>query len=200
MRISRIIIKNFRNFELLDVTVGKSAVIVGENQVGKTNLIFALRLLLDPNLPDSARQLRIDDFWDGVEQPITEETRIRISVDIMEFEDNEALLAVLGENLIEPDPMIARLTYDFGMIPGRESNNNESNFEFSIYGGDRPENRIGYELRKRLARLVRCEPVDRQIARGAADGPGRGVERQSFPNPDAVRFDRPVLAASEHPD
>ncbi len=62
MRISRIQIQNFRNFHDLDIALGEHAVIVGENKIGKSNLLFALRLLLDPSLPDSARQLKEEDF------------------------------------------------------------------------------------------------------------------------------------------
>jgi putative ATP-dependent endonuclease of OLD family len=40
-------------------------VLLGENRVGKSNLLFAMRLVIDQTLPDSARQLRISDFWDG---------------------------------------------------------------------------------------------------------------------------------------
>ena len=46
MRISHIHIENFRNFHKLDIPVGRSAVILGENQIGKTNLLYALRLVL----------------------------------------------------------------------------------------------------------------------------------------------------------
>jgi putative ATP-dependent endonuclease of OLD family len=53
MRISRIKIMNFRNFEDLDVVLGEHAVIIGENKIGKSNLLHALRLVLDPSLPDS---------------------------------------------------------------------------------------------------------------------------------------------------
>ena len=56
MLISRIHIQNFRNFAKLDVSLGRHAVIVGENKVGKSNLLFALRLILDPSLADSARR------------------------------------------------------------------------------------------------------------------------------------------------
>lgn len=62
MRLSRIIVKNFRNFKSLDVKLGEHAVVLGENKVGKTNLLFALRLILDPSLPDSSKRLRLDDF------------------------------------------------------------------------------------------------------------------------------------------
>ena len=71
MRISRIHIKNFRNFRVLSLDLAGNAVIVGENKIGKTNLLYALRLVLDPSLPDSARQLQNDDFWDGLARPLT---------------------------------------------------------------------------------------------------------------------------------
>jgi putative ATP-dependent endonuclease of the OLD family len=58
MRLSRIQIDNFRNFKSLDIALSGHAVIVGENKIGKSNLLHALRLVLDPSLPDSAR-LRI---------------------------------------------------------------------------------------------------------------------------------------------
>lgn len=151
MRVARIQIENFRNFHALDIAVGRSAVILGENQIGKTNLIYALRLVLDPSLPDSARQLRLEDFWDGIARPMTNDVRMRISVDIADFEDDEGHLAVLAEHLVKPEPMIARLTYEFGPIPGLDhAPSKDDDFEFLTYGGDHPENRIGYDVRKRI--------------------------------------------------
>jgi putative ATP-dependent endonuclease of OLD family len=151
MQISHICIENFRNFHKLDIAVGRSAVILGENQIGKTNLIYALRLVLDPALPDSARQLREEDFWDGIPRPLTEENHIKISVDIADFEDDEGKLAVLAEHLINPEPMVARLTYEFSPLPGLDhAPTKDDDFEFLAYGGGRPENRIGYEVRKRI--------------------------------------------------
>jgi predicted ATP-dependent endonuclease of OLD family len=44
MRISRIHITNFRNFRVLGLDLAGNAVIVGENKIGKTNLLYALRL------------------------------------------------------------------------------------------------------------------------------------------------------------
>jgi AAA15 family ATPase/GTPase len=40
MKICRVKIKNFRNFINVDFALGQSAVIFGENQIGKTNLLF----------------------------------------------------------------------------------------------------------------------------------------------------------------
>lgn len=149
MRISRIIIKNFRNFKSLDVKLGEHAVVLGENKVGKTNLLFALRLVLDPSLPDSARRLRLEDFWDGLERPLSAEDVIEISVDFRDFAGNENLLAVLADHLIKPDPMVARITYLFRPIPGREETpKSEADYEFVIFGGKRPDNHVGYDLRR----------------------------------------------------
>ncbi len=151
MRISRIQITNFRNFADLDVCLGEHAVIVGENKIGKSNLLHALRLILDPSLPDSARKLREEDFWDGLPRPLTKDHRITVSIDIADFEDNENQLAILAEHLVEPDPMVARLTYVWQPLPGLDGDPaKDADYEFFVYGGDRTENRISYEVRRRL--------------------------------------------------
>ena len=125
--------------------------ILGENQIGKTNLVYALRLVLDPALPDSSRQLRLEDYWDGIPRPLKADCVIRISVDISDFEEDEGQLAVLAEHLVQPEPMVARLTYEFGPIAGLErAPATSGDYEFVCYGGDRLDNSFGYELRKRM--------------------------------------------------
>src|ERR1044072_286671 len=57
MHLSRVRITNFRNFAALDVALSGNVLMVGENRVGKSNFIFALRLVMDSSLPDSAREL-----------------------------------------------------------------------------------------------------------------------------------------------
>lgn len=149
MRLSRITIKNFRNFKNLDVCLGQHAVVLGENKVGKTNLLFALRMILDPTLADSARRLRLDDFWDGLARPLTADDVIEISVEFSEFEDSVELLAVLADHLVTPSPMVAKVTYRFQPIAGLDRDpRGEADYEFVIFGGNRPENSVGYELRR----------------------------------------------------
>ena len=149
MILSRIEIRNFRNFQALDVSLGEHAVILGENRVGKTNLLFALQLLLDPSLPDSARRLRLDDFWDGLKRPLGTDDSIEISAEFRGFEGNENLLAVLADCLVKPDPMVARITYRYQPIALlEEPPKSEADYEFVIFGGERPDNIIGYELRR----------------------------------------------------
>lgn len=55
MRISRIGITNFTNFQALDIWTGDNIVVVGENKVGKSNFIRALQLVLDPGLSERDR-------------------------------------------------------------------------------------------------------------------------------------------------
>jgi putative ATP-dependent endonuclease of OLD family len=120
MHISRIRIQNFRNFRDLDVALGEDAVIVGENKIGKSNLLHALRLILDPSMPDSARQLREEDFWDELPRQLGKHDVITISVEFADFEGDEKHLAVLGEFLVTAEPMVARLTYVFGAFNAEE--------------------------------------------------------------------------------
>ena len=95
MHLSRITIENFRNFHKLDVALGGNLVIVGENRVGKSNLLYALRLIFDPSLPDSSRQLSLADFWDGLDA-IDENSRITVTVEIKDFEVSDATAAASG--------------------------------------------------------------------------------------------------------
>ena len=152
LHISRVHINNFRNFHELDVTLSEKAVIVGENKSGKTNFIHALRLVLDPDLPDSARQLKEEDFWDGLESPMEEGSEISVSIDLQGLEESESLLAILSDYLIEDgDTPTARITYRYAPsanLREEEDDQQEVKYDFEIYGGDDPRNVFGYQQRK----------------------------------------------------
>jgi len=148
--LSRIKIKNFRNFKLLDVALAGNIVVVGENRVGKTNLIHALRLVFDPSLPDSARELGIGDFWDGL-GPLDEDSEIEISVDVKDFEDDLDVLAVLTDYRLATDVETVRLTFSFKPLDGLgHAPSTSEDFEFSCYGGGDTSKRFGHDLRRRL--------------------------------------------------
>ncbi|NLS16177.1 AAA family ATPase [Rhizobium sp. P40RR-XXII] len=150
MYLSRIAIENFRNFRNLDVALAGSVVIVGENRVGKSNLVYGLRLIFDPSLPDSARDLQLGDFWDGIEE-YERETRVKISVEIKDFEDDPDVLAVLTDFRIPGDPQTASLTYEFKARPGLlRAPASEKDFEFVCYGGRDLTRRFGYDVRSRI--------------------------------------------------
>lgn len=65
MYIKNICIKNFRNFSdfRIDFTEGFQT-IIGENNIGKSNLFWAIRLVLDKNLSYNSRNLQEKDFCD----------------------------------------------------------------------------------------------------------------------------------------
>src|SRR5258706_4734402 len=107
MHLSRIRINNFRNFCVFDVRLAGNVLVVGENRVGKSNLMYALRLLFDPSLPESARQLGMSDFWDGMDS-LVDEFRIVISVEIEDFEDDLDVLAILTDFRLDSDPDTVR--------------------------------------------------------------------------------------------
>ncbi len=161
MRIKRVQIENFRNFKSLDVEVGTHLVLVGENKVGKSNFLHALRLILDPSLPDTARRLRLEDFWDGA-KPISADSQITVSVDLTDFEDNEKQFAVLCDYSVSHSPMVARLTYAFFPKTDLEGDpSKDSDYDFAVYGADRPENLISPDVRRRL-HLICCPHYEMQ--------------------------------------
>lgn len=150
MYLSRIRIEKFRNFRDLDVALGGNVVIVGENRVGKSNLLFGLRLIFDPSLPDSSRQLGLADFWDGLEE-ITSETIMTVSVEIKDFEDDPDVLAVLTDFRLDDDPDTVRLTYKLRATPGLEhAPASDDDFTFICFGGESEAKRFGHDLRRRI--------------------------------------------------
>lgn len=155
MRIHKISISNFRNFRQCEFSLDADAVIVGENKAGKSNLLYALRLLLDPRISEYDRKLRIEDFWDGLRRPLTRDNSISISVELTDFEGNADQLAVLGDYLVEREPMVARLTFLFQAIPTLEREPaNESDYESICYGGTAIDQRFGHDVRTKIPMTV----------------------------------------------
>jgi len=63
MYINSIVIKNFRNFKDFDLTLTDGfQTIIGENNIGKSNLYRAIRLVLDQSLSYKERLLDEKDF------------------------------------------------------------------------------------------------------------------------------------------
>jgi putative ATP-dependent endonuclease of OLD family len=150
MHLSRIRIRNFRNFRELDVALGGNLVVVGENRVGKSNLVYALRLIFDPALPDSARQLRMADFWDGIEQPGAQD-KIVIAIEVKDFENDLDVLAVLTDFRLDDDPHTVRLTYKFRPRAELEGDpESDEDYDFVCFGGESETKRFGHDLRRRI--------------------------------------------------
>jgi putative ATP-dependent endonuclease of the OLD family len=113
MYISRIAIDNYRNFKALKVEkLSGAAVVVGENAVGKTNLLAALRLVLDPTLPESARELQAEDFWEGLPEAFHGSV-IQVIIELGGFEGDDRAKGILADAIVSDDPVTARLSYEF---------------------------------------------------------------------------------------
>lgn len=153
MRFSRLQVRNFRNLPSIDISLGDHIVIVGENKVGKSNLLHAIRLVLDPALSDRDRTLKEEDFWDGLAAKMGEV--IEVSIDLTDFgedtDEDRRILTMLQDHLVEFDPMVARLTYRFAPRADLQGDpTSTSEYEWSIYGGDDPGNIVGSNVRRRL--------------------------------------------------
>lgn len=151
MFISRIRISNFRNFHNLDVSLGSTTVVVGENNVGKSNLLFALRLVLDPRMADFTRQLREEDFWDGMTDPVKGKETIEIAVEFQDFKKDKHIFTMLQPFCVQgPVQDTARITYRYrprSPLPkGRELTTED--YEFVVFGGVDEKNRVDHDVRR----------------------------------------------------
>ena len=90
MRIANIHIKGFRNFDDEKITFQDKTLIIGANDVGKTNLIYALRLLFDKSISERDLELSDSDYnaYSGTNQ-------IEITVTITNVVE-ECLLSAFG--------------------------------------------------------------------------------------------------------
>ena len=157
MRAERLIIRNFRNLADVEVPLSPGTVIVGENRSGKSNLLHALRLVLDPAMPNSERHLRREDFWDGLSDgtpgwdPMADGTSIEISVDIGDFDDEPGVIAALSDALLEGEPMRARLTYVWGPQDTGDVADGAAVYRWRIVGGDKARDaRVPADVREHL--------------------------------------------------
>lgn len=63
MQLKTLYIKGFRNFKEVKVNFNEHSLMIGANDVGKTNLIYALRILLDRSFSDYDYELAESDFF-----------------------------------------------------------------------------------------------------------------------------------------
>lgn len=63
MRLKTLYIKGFRNFKEATINFNNQSLIIGANDVGKTNLLYALRILLDRGFYDLDLELKESDFY-----------------------------------------------------------------------------------------------------------------------------------------
>ncbi|MGF6180065.1 putative ATP-dependent endonuclease of OLD family [Massilia sp. UYP32] len=96
MRIDSVRIKGYRNFLDTEIKFGPRSLIIGPNDVGKTNLIFALRLLLDRSFSEQDIEPSESDFHINT-AGVSAETA-EITVTFAEV-SQDAVLSILAGNV-----------------------------------------------------------------------------------------------------
>jgi putative ATP-dependent endonuclease of OLD family len=110
VRLSRVVIRNLRALQSVDVTLTeRTSLIIGENNTGKSCFIHALRLCLDVGLSSTFRMLLKEDVHNEIDQ--TQPFQVLIGVEFTGFEGNENEEALLHGTQIGDNK--ARLFYRF---------------------------------------------------------------------------------------
>jgi putative ATP-dependent endonuclease of OLD family len=109
MNIKNIAIKNFRNFKDFSIDFSEGfQTIIGENNIGKSNLYWAIRLILDRDLSYNARNLDIKDFH-GFKKEIEVDDHVIISIELY----SEELASFPTFHSFKTSETTARITYLF---------------------------------------------------------------------------------------
>ena len=95
MKIDKVIVKGFRNYKDATINFNNNTLIIGENDVGKTNLIYALRLMLDRSLSELDIEPSELDFH--VQNGIQSE-ELEIIIKFLDIKE-EAALSILKEHV-----------------------------------------------------------------------------------------------------
>ena len=147
--ISRVVIKNFRNFKNVDVCLGHKQIIIGENNVGKTNFLGALQLVLDPTLSDEDRMLQESDFNDSIKNPMENKEEILIEIYIDNYDQNKTILAVFQDATVmtEDGKEVLKFTYRFFPYINEGG---VAEYQYNIYKGNDETKKFGSYERKYL--------------------------------------------------
>lgn len=147
--ISRVKIKNYRNFKNVDVQLGHKQIIIGENNVGKTNFLKALQLILDPTLSDEDRMLQEADFNDTLVDPMENKEEIVVEIYIDNYSNNKTILTVFQDATVkgEEGKEVLKLSYRF--FPYVDDAGNIE-YQYNIFKGNDETKKFGSYERKYL--------------------------------------------------
>ena len=151
MQISRVVIRNFRSFEHLDVPIAAGTTcVIGENNTGKTNFLHAIRLCIDAGLSSTYRSLLPNDIHSELD--IAHASQVLIGLEIIDFSDKTNEEALVGAWQYKPG--LARILYRYrpklSVREDLESGEIESgdlsreDYQWEISGGGNPD----YDLAK----------------------------------------------------
>lgn len=120
MHISKLTLVNYRNFNNTTLRFQRGVnTIIGENGSGKSNVLRAIRLLLDDTMVRAAHRLSESDFHRGLDE--WKGHWIIISVEFLELSMDEAVQALFlhGTAVFGEEP-IAKASYNLIFRPSKE--------------------------------------------------------------------------------
>lgn len=146
MYISQVHIQNYRSFNDFKISLNEGlSIIIGENNVGKSNFLESLNLVFNRNYSLAKKTLQQEDFWSGlIIKDKWPEVKIEITLRGIKTEDE---LAVTSKWLTR-NPEEAKLTYKFrpksnisAKLPKKSKSISEiqlplHEYEWVIYGGE----------------------------------------------------------------
>lgn len=144
MRISKIHIIGFRNFNDEEITFQDKTLVIGANDVGKTNLIYALRLLFDKSISERDLDLSDSDYnaYSGTNQ-------IEITVTITDVVE-ECLLSAFGGS-VKDGTLLIRYT-------------NSKNGAYQLFVGFSEDTLTEITTRQYIRRLnMQCVDTNRDL-------------------------------------
>jgi putative ATP-dependent endonuclease of the OLD family len=110
VHVNRIVIRNFRSFDYLDVAIQPGTTcVIGENNTGKSNLLHAIRLCIDAGLSSTYRSLLPTDIHSAVD--ISHPNQVLIALEIVDFAGKTNEEALVGAWQFKPGH--ARLIYRY---------------------------------------------------------------------------------------
>ncbi len=109
MYLSSVRICGFRNFEDCSVALSKGlTVVIGENNIGKSNFLSALELVFSPDASDRKRRLKREDFCSSVTRGVDPpEIKISCTLEDCSAPEEQAVVATW----LTKTPGQARVTY-----------------------------------------------------------------------------------------
>ena len=144
--ISRVKIKHFRNFLDVDVELNHKQVVVGENNVGKSNFLRAIQLILDKDFSDNDRQLSASDFHDSIAAPMENGEEIEIILQVRGYEHNSKLVAQFDDAVVSTTPPTLEFKYHY--FPNKDQEGNILFYKYEIYKGNLEKSRFTSEDRR----------------------------------------------------
>lgn len=133
MKIEKVHIKGFRNFEDEEIVFQRKTLIIGANDVGKTNLLYALRILFDKSISEHDLELNDSDY-----NAYSNADTIEITATICDVTE-DCLLSTFG-GAIKDGSVLIRYT-------------NSKNGQYSIWMGYNEEVLTEYPTRQYIKRL-----------------------------------------------